>query len=396
MRLAHLSLSHFRNFSRLETDLPAGLTVVVGANAQGKSSLLEAIHYLSAGSSSQAGSDRQLIHFAAPDKVARLVGQVDRAEDSLRLEIRLALEASAEGGEPRLRREVLINGVKRRLAALYGQFQAVLFLPQDLRVVEGAPGERRRLLDEALSQGDPRYAGALTEYGKVLARRNALLKSLQERRGDGRQMAFWDERLSSLAAGLMRTRAAAVLELQELAAPIHQQLSRGREELLLEYQPAYDPFAGETPDTHGTPPAWRALAAEALQQGLAEALRLARAEELGRGMTLLGPHRDELGFRVNQVDLRVFGSRGQNRTAVLALKLAEVEWLRRRTGEDPVLLLDEVLAELDPERRQDLLARLRSAEQVVLTAADLGLFEREFLDGATLWRIEAGQLQAGA
>jgi DNA replication and repair protein RecF len=110
----------------------------------------------------------------------------------------------------------------------------------------------------------------------------------------------------------------------------------------------------------------------------------------------LGPHRDELGFRVNQVDLRVFGSRGQNRTAVLALKLAEVEWLRRRTGEDPVLLLDEVLAELDPERRQDLLARLRSAEQVVLTAADLGLFEREFLDGATLWRIEAGQLQAGA
>jgi DNA replication and repair protein RecF len=158
VRLAHLSLSHFRNFSRLETDLPAGLTVVVGANAQGKSSLLEAIHYLSAGSSSQASSDRQLIHFAAPDKVARLVGQVERAEDSLRLEIRLALEASAEGGEPRLRREVLINGVKRRLAALYGQFQAVLFLPQDLRVVEGAPSERRRLLDEALSQGDPHYA----------------------------------------------------------------------------------------------------------------------------------------------------------------------------------------------------------------------------------------------
>jgi DNA replication and repair protein RecF len=209
-------------------------------------------------------------------------------------------------------------------------------------------------------------------------------------------MAFWDERLCSLAAGLMRARAAAVLELQELAAPIHQQLSRGREELLLEYQPAYDPFAGEASDSHGTPSAWRELAAEAVQQGLAEALRLARPEELGRGMTLLGPHRDELGFRLNQVDLRVFGSRGQNRTAVLALKLAEVEWLRRRTGEDPVLLLDEVLAELDPERRQDLLARLRSAEQVVLTAADLGLFEREFLDGATLWRIEAGQLQAGA
>jgi DNA replication and repair protein RecF len=267
----------------------------------------------------------------------------------------------------------------------------VLFLPQDLRVVEGAPSERRRLLDEALSQGDPRYAGALTEYGKVLAQRNALLKSLQERRGDGRQMAFWDERLCGLAADLMRARAAAVLELQELAAPIHQQLSRGREDLLLEYQPAYDPFGGEAP----SPSAWRELTAEAVQQGLAEALRLVRAEELGRGMTLLGPHRDELGFRVNQVDLRVFGSRGQNRTAVLALKLAEVEWLRRRTGEDPVLLLDEVLAELDPERRQDLLARVRSAEQVVLTAADLGLFEREFLDGATLWRIEAGQLQAG-
>jgi DNA replication and repair protein RecF len=389
VRLAHLSLSHFRNFARLDTDLPPGLTLVVGANAQGKSSLLEAIHYLSAGSSSQAGSDRQLIHFEAPDGVARLVGQVERAADRLQLEIRLVLQG---GGESRLRREVLINGVKRRLSGLYGQFQAVLFLPQDLRVLEGAPSERRRLLDEALSQGDRHYARTLAEYGKVLAQRNALLKSLQERRGDGRQMAFWDEKLCRLGAELMRARAAAVLELQELAAPIHQELSRGREQLLLDYLPAYDPFAGQGPARAGTPLAWRELAREFVQQGMAAALQQTRAEELGRGMTLLGPHRDELGFRVNQVDLRLYGSRGQNRTAVLALKLAEVEWLRRRTGEDPVLLLDEVLAELDPERRQDLLARVMSAEQVVLTAADLGLFDREFLDRANLWRIEAGRL----
>jgi DNA replication and repair protein RecF len=393
VRLAHLSLSHFRNLNRLETDLPAGLTLVSGANAQGKSSLLEAIHYLSAGSSSQADSDRQLIRFDAPDRVARVAGQVERATDSLQLEIRLALEANSDG-EQRLRREVLINGVKSRLSALYGQFQAVLFLPQDLRVVEGPPGERRRLLDEALSQAVPRYARDLSEYGRVLTQRNALLRSLQERRGDGRQLEFWDERLSRLGAGLMRARAAAVLELQELAAPIHLELSRGREALRLEYLPAYDPFAAEQRVGHGAVPAWRELTGEDIRAGLAEALRQGRAEELGRGMTLLGPHRDELAFRANQIDLRTFGSRGQSRTAVLALKLAEVEWLRRRSGEHPVLLLDEVLAELDPQRRQDLLARVLSAEQVVLTAADLSLFEAGFLERATLWRIESGQLAA--
>lgn len=389
MRLAHLSLTHFRNFTRLETDLPAGLTLVIGANAQGKTSLLEAMYYLSAGGTSQAASDRQLIHFEALDgspPVARLVGQVQRADGPLRLEIRLALEPLA-GGDLRLRREVLINGARRRLTDLYGRFHAVLFLPQDLRVVEGPPGERRRLLDEALSQGNRGYAAALSEYGKVLTQRNALLKALQERHGDGRQMAFWDEQLSGLGANLMQARAAAVLELQELAAPIHHELSRGREALQLDYLPAFDPFPAEAR------PAWSELGVEGLRHGLAAALERARSEELGRGMTLLGPHRDELGFRINQVDLRAFGSRGQNRTAVLALKLAEVEWLRRRTGEDPVLLLDEVLAELDPERRQDLLARVGTAEQVVLTAADVGMFDREFLERANVCRIEAGQLR---
>jgi len=394
VRLTHLSLSHFRNFNRLETDMPAGLTLVTGANAQGKSSLLEAIYYLSAGRSSQADSDRQLIHFDAPDRVARLIGRVERAADSLQLEIRLALEDNA-GGEPRLRRQVLINGVRSRLPALYGQFQAVLFLPQDLRVVEGPPGERRRLLDEALSQAVSRYAHDLSEYGRVLTRRNALLRSLQEHRGDERQLEFWDEQLSRLGAGLMRARAVALLELQELAAPIHLELSRGREALLLEYLPAYDPFAGEQRLGAGTAQAWRELNAEAIRAGLAEALQRGRAEELGRGMTLLGPHRDELSFRANRIDLRTFGSRGQSRTAVLALKLAEAEWLRRRSGEHPVLLLDEVLAELDPQRRQDLLARVLSAEQVVLTAADLSLFDREFLERVTLWRIQDGQLAHG-
>jgi DNA replication and repair protein RecF len=402
MHLTHLSLSNFRNFVRLETDFPSGLTILVGANAQGKTSLLEAIYFLAGAGSPHARSERELVNFLALNEtpsVARIVAEVRRQDRLHRIELRLILEAPEPGSEPRLHKEVLLNGVKRRMSDLPGAFNAVMFLPQDMRIIEGPPGERRRFLDAALTQADPVYADTLSEYTKVLSQRNALLKQLQDRSADSDQLRFWDEQLTGLAANTIRARALAMRELETLAMPIHSELSRSKESLRLLYQPACEPARradGQLGLPLPTTRDWAGVNREVIRNDLIRALVESRAEEIARGMTLLGPHRDDISFLANGLDLRLYGSRGQNRTAMLAVKLAEVEWMSRRTGEYPVLLLDEVLAELDVERRQDLIRRVVIAHQAILTAADLAMFP-DFGDRqTTIWHIQAGSVRPNA
>ena len=398
MRLAHLSLTNFRNFARLETEFPAGTTLFVGSNAQGKTSLLEAVHYLCGASSPHAGSDRQLINFLAlrqPAPFARLAAEIERRGRPMRVEIRLVLEPGLPGDEVRLQKEVLVNGVKRRVTDLAGGFNAVLFLPQDLRVLEGAPAERRRHLDELLAQADAAYAHSLHEYGRALTQRNALLKSLQERSGNGEELLYWDEQLAEHGASLIRARLLALVELERLAIPIHAALTRQAERLRLEYLPSYDP-APQPENQLGLPLEISVdrtgIARESIRDGFRSALERSRPESIARGVTPLGPHRDDVRFIANGIDLRLYGSRGQNRTAMLSVKLAQVEWLHGRTGEWPVLLLDEVLAELDQHRREDLLAHIGSVEQAMLTGADLAMFSDDFRRKANIWEIRDGTI----
>jgi DNA replication and repair protein RecF len=401
MLIRHLSLTNFRLYARLEAALPAGPLILVGANAQGKTSLLEALYYLATGQSHHAASDRQLINFLAlrsePLPFARIVAEAAGQDDLVprRLEIRLILEP-AQLGEGRLRKEVLVNGVKRRVGDLAGQVNAVLFLPQDLTIVEGSPSDRRRYLDVALGQVDPAYAYALSEYAKVLAQRNALLKQLHDRDGPESQLEFWDEKLCEHGALIFSARAAALAELETLATALHRDLTRGSDGLRLAYHPAYDPAAAPEGQL-GLPldvPVHRAGRPVAdVQAGLREKLVATRAEEIARGATLSGPHRDEVRFLANGIDLGTYGSRGQARTAVLALKLAEVDWMRARTGEWPILLLDEVLAELDLNRRRELLGRLGGAQQCILTTTDLALFPPDFVRTAAIWHVEAGRIE---
>jgi len=398
MLLQHLSLTNVRNFIRLETEVLPGTTLIIGANAQGKTSLLEAIYYLARASSPHAQNDRQLINFLAlrePTPFARLVAEFRRADRPQRVEIRLVLDPGNSSMEPRLHREVLLNGIRRRVSDLAGALHAVLFLPQDLRVLEGPPSERRQHLDSSLAQADAAYAEALSEYAKVLAQRNALLKQLGEQGNQTSQLSFWDEELAEHGATLIRSRALALAEQDRLAAPIHHDLTRGRETLHLEYLPSYDPL----PPTAqlGLPlqaaPDRTVISRQSIRDGLLHALEEQRPEDLARGSTSLGPHRDDFRFTSNGIDLRAYGSRGQNRTALLALKLAEVEWLHQRTSEWPVLLLDEVLAELDGQRRQDLLQRVTTLPQAVVTTADPGMFDEEFRRRATEWEVAAGALR---
>ena len=402
MYLTHLSLTNFRNFARLDVDIPQGAVLLVGANAQGKTSLLEAVYYLATFSSFHAGHDRQLINFLAGRDalaVARIVA--DFQQDAIsarthRIEVRIIQEANGNTGETRLRKEVLLDGAKGKVAELIGYFNAVLFLPQSLRVIEGAPEERRRYLNMTLSQVVPRYADLLSEYNHALSQRNALLKQLGEFGGDAEQLVYWDELLAAAGAFLIHARIQAIQELEKMAIPIHSEITRDVEILRLAYEPAYDPLP--QPQNQYRLPLDSAfdrasISLETIMQGFQESLLRLRSEEIARGMTTIGPHRDDLRFLSNSIDLGVYGSRGQTRTAMLALKLAEVAWMKTRSGQWPVLLLDEVLAELDQDRRSDLIERLAQGEQVMMTTTDLDLFPTELVQRATLWQIQAGRLQ---
>lgn len=398
MFIKRLSLTNFRNFARLDLEFPRRAVLLVGSNAQGKTSLLEALYFLATFTSFQTSADRQLINFIAarePLAVARIIAEYERGGRSHRLEVRLIQEPVGALGQ-RSRKEILLNGVKRSASEAIGHIPAVLFLPQMSRTLEGGPDERRRYLNLALAQAIPGYAASLSEYHQALTQRNALLKQLGERGGDPAQLTYWDETLSASGAKLILWRIQAISELERLAARAHHNLTRGAEVLRLAYHPAFDPLprpANQIALRMETPLDRSTLELAAVKNGFLAALSRARAEEISRGATGLGPHRDELRFLANGVDLSDYGSRGQIRSALLALKMAETAWLQARTGEAPIVLLDEVLAELDQTRRADLLAALQDgAGQTLITATDSDSFSPAFLQSAQTWHVQAGTL----
>ena len=400
MHLTRLSLTNFRNFARLDIDLPRRSILLVGNNAQGKTSILEAVYFLAAFTSFQTRSDRQLVNFlAARSKelsVGRIIAEYKSGGRSHRLEVRLIFEPVGVNGK-RLRKEILLDGVKRPVSEAIGHFNAVLFVPQMSQIIEGGPDERRRYLNQTLAQIIPAYARTLSEYAQAISQRNALLKQLAERGGDPDQLAFWDETVTDRGAKLIIWRIQAIQELETLATRIHHELTHGDEVLRLAYQPAYDPLP--SPEKQYALKMEMAtdrsqIELDSIKQGFAERLKFLRREEIARGVTTIGPHRDEMRFLANGIDLGDYGSRGQIRTALLSLKLAEVDWMKNRSGEYPVILLDEVMAELDPQRRKDLLDYLGEAEQSLLTTTDLQLFTEEFAEKATIWEVKNGTVKA--
>ncbi len=380
MRLTHLTLHNVRNYVRLELDLPPGVIVLLGDNAQGKTNLLEAIYYLATTRSPHAGADRELVNWLAieqePLPYARLVGRVARGGSELTVEITLTRQENNAG---RYHKQIRLNGVPRRAMDLLGQLTVVLFMPEDIDLVFGPPSLRRRYLDATLCQIDPTYCQALSHYNQVITQRNALLRDLGERGGDPAQLLFWDERLVEHGSQVIARRQEALLALDELVHTIHSELTGGAERLRLRYLP------GVNVEERGT-------IAENAARFQAQVAAW-RGREIAAGMTLVGPHRDEVRFLIDGIDAGVYGSRGQQRTAALALKLAEVEMMRRETGEYPVLLLDDVLSELDEHRRHLIQSRLDNGpEQAILTTTDLHTLPESFLHRCRLWRVQMGRL----
>ncbi|MGV8050659.1 MAG: DNA replication/repair protein RecF [Anaerolineaceae bacterium] len=398
MHLTRLSLTNFRIFSRLDLDLPKRIILLSGSNAQGKTSILEAVSFLANFSSFYASSDRQLLNFnlpAEPVLVGRIVGEFQRGMKSHSIEVRFIQEYNGNPTAPKFRKEVLLDGVKKKLGDLYGQFNAVSFLPQMSRIIEGSPSDRRQYLDEILSQVAGGYARHLADYNKALAQRNALLKNLAEHGGDVRQLEAWDEMLARHGSEIMYARIKALRDLENLAKPIHQRLTNQAEVLRFLYQPAYEPLPspkGQMLLPVQTSVDRTGIGLDELEQGFRKAIHSAYREDINRGMTTLGPHRDEFRFLSNRIDLGNYGSRGQSRTALLSLKFAEVKWMQEKTGEWPVLLLDEIMAELDPQRRKDLLTVLNEVEQALLTSTDPEMFSRDFVSLHEIWQVRDGMV----
>lgn len=400
MQIDHLSLTNFRNYARLELSLPAGCPIVFcGDNAQGKTSVLEAIYYLATSTSPYTTSDRQLIHWRTegdPIPFARLSAELGgRAGAYDKLDITLLLDMS--GGSPRFKKSVKHNSVEKRVMDVIGLLNVVLFLPQDLSLVEGSPADRRRFMNATLRQVDLDYFLALHEYEKILPQRNALLKRINEKRAGAVELEYWDEQLARNGAVVIAGRQCFLRELEIKARDNHHALTGGLETLSLQYLPSIMPRAngdgGQLSfDVLGLD-LNRQLAAEDIAPQFSEQLLSRRNEAIRRGVTLAGPHRDELRLFINDRDCGLYGSRGQARTAVMALKFAELEWMRDQLGAYPLFLLDEVVAELDGKRRQFLLERLDGRAQTLLTTTELDIFDAAFLERSQVYRVENGQIQ---
>jgi DNA replication and repair protein RecF len=372
VRLLHLSLRHFRTFPSLEVDLSEGLTFFWGANAQGKTNLLEAAYLLALTKSPRARSEQELISFSALQQGegwGRVEGTFRRQSgEELRVRIDLFLRPSAPGGSS-FAKQVRVNGVLCPATQAVGLAPMVLFQAEDIGMVLGPPAARRRWLDVLLCLTDRRYLLSLQRYQPLLARRNRLLKA----QADPHQLAYWDREVCAEGGRITAARLAALRALARAVADAYRRLA-GEEEVEVEYR-----WGGEA----STPPTPEAVAAV-----LARRMEALRPREMALGQTLVGPHRDDIALRVEGKEAS-FASRGQARCLALALRLAEMEYIRQVTHEPPILLLDDALSELDARRRRLLLERAQGVEQVLLTSTHR---DDVPVPGHRRFRVEKGAL----
>jgi len=380
MYLKTLHLRQFRNYRDCIVNFDAPKTILVGNNAQGKSNLLEAVELLSTLKSHRSVRDRDLV--LEETDVAQIRANLERAYGS----VELALTLRTQG-----RRTVALNreSLRRQLDFL-GVLNAVQFSSLDLELVRGSPERRRNWVDSLLIQLEPIYAYILQQYNQVLRQRNALLKKIRGQEAEGRtdepssrdsdtELALWDAQLATAGSRVTRRRARVLERLAPLAAAWHTSISGKTEVLEVTYAPN---VSIEKDDP------------EVVQQAFLEKIQQRRIPEKHQGTTLVGPHRDEVEFTINQTPARSYGSQGQQRTLVLALKLAELKLIEEVVGEPPLLLLDDVLAELDLNRQNQLLDAIQDRFQTLITTTHLGAFDSQWLNSSQILSVNAGEISS--
>ena len=366
MFLHHLELTDYRNYAALSVDFGATKAILLGDNAQGKTNVLEAIGLLATGKSPVASKDADLVRWGAEQAVIRARVTRELGETAVDMLIR-------QSG----RRAMRVNGLAaRKLADVLGKVLVVLFRSEDLLLVKGGPAERREFLDTMLVQLSGTHYQQLHDYQRVLTQRNHLLRAIGEGRGSRGALEAFDEQLIQLALAIWKRRMRLIAALAPRVAERHAAIAEGKERIGLDYLPSV-PLAG--PEA-----GWEAQVRAALAE--------AGPKELARGQTLVGPHRDDLALTIDGRPAKVFGSQGQQRTVVLAMKLAELEHVREATGEAPLLLLDDVLAELDVRRQNALLSSIGDDVQTFVTSTHLNDFSADWLRQAEIYTVRQGSL----
>ncbi len=367
MYISRTELKNFRNYKELSVNFDPKVNLLTGRNAQGKTNLIEAVCMTSMGRSFRTSRDSDVIRFGEDRAFIR--ASAEKSLTSTNVEITI---------DRRAKKSIKKDGSNiRKLSEMMKNILIVVFSPEDLRIVKEEPEKRRRFIDRELAQIKPAYFSALSDYKRALAQRNFLLK---EERPDRDVLSLFDEELADSGSEIMRMRAAFVKKIGVLSGRIHERITNGSEKLTVGYAPDI-PLSGVSPEEK-----------ENVSALILDALRKSANTDIKLRTTNRGPHKDDMEFFVNGVSARKFGSQGQQRTCALSLKLADLDFIREETGEEGILILDDVMSELD-EVRREYLVRTLSANQLFITSTDIDDGLIAAYPGAAVFRVESGRLE---
>ncbi|KKB75156.1 MULTISPECIES: DNA replication/repair protein RecF [Bacillus] len=368
MYIQNLTLSSYRNYERVELEFENKVNVIIGENAQGKTNLMEAIYVLAMAKSHRTSNDKELIRW--DQDYAKIEGRVIKKNGPV--PIQLVISKKGKKGK--------VNHIEQQKLSQYvGAVNTIMFAPEDLNLVKGSPQVRRRFLDMEIGQVSPVYLHDLSHYQKILSQRNHFLKQLQTRKQtDQTMLDVLTEQLTEFAAKVVMKRLQFVDQLEKWAQPIHSGISRGLEELTLKYHTSL--HVSDSPDL------------SKMINSYQESFSKLRDKEIERGVSLSGPHRDDVLFYVNGRDVQTYGSQGQQRTTALSLKLAEIDLIQEEIGEYPILLLDDVLSELDDYRQSHLLHTIQGRVQTFVTTTSVDGIDHQTLNEAGIFRVANGAL----
>ncbi len=359
MIIESIELKNYRNYETLHLELDKGTNIFYGDNAQGKTNILEAVYVCCTSKSHKGVKDKDIIQFGQEESHIKL--QIRREGVPCRIDMHL------KKNKPK---GIAINGIPiRKASELFGSVNVIFFSPEDLNIIKNGPAERRRFIDIELCQLDKIYVNNLVQYNRTLLQRNRLLKELTFRPDLEDTLEIWDTQLARFGEELIRSRRRFVAQLNEILQEIHGRLSGGGEVLMLAYRPNTE------------------------EGGMEEAMRRSRMQDIRQKTTLSGPHRDDIGFLVNQTDIRRFGSQGQQRTAALSLKLSELALVKRLRRDNPILLLDDVLSELDSSRQNHLLSAIQDI-QTFITCTGLDDFVNNRFPIDKIFRVTNGRVSS--
>jgi len=369
MILQKLTLTHYRNYDKCTLDFNSNVNILIGENAQGKTNLLESIYTLALAKSHRTSNDKELIQFG--EEYGKIEGELSYRHGSMPI----SLIITKKGKKAR------VNHLEQsRLTQYIGHLNVVLFAPEDLNIVKGSPQIRRRFIDMELGQMSAVYLNHLSNYQRLLKQKNHYLKQLQiGKMKDRTMLEVFNEQFSEAAANVTLKRAHFIHELEKIAEVIHQGITSEKESLKVQYEPNI-----KLSETYQDVPGLKNVFCSLLNDSM--------DKEIERGSARFGPHRDDISFHVNDMNVQTYGSQGQQRTTALSIKLAEIELINQVVGEYPILLLDDVLSELDDNRQTHLLSTIQEKVQTFVTTTSVDGIEHEIMKDAKVFNVSKGNI----